>query len=132
MICRKNKWNTVIGDILGDNTPLINGLIGFCQNPIKELTDKVFLMDFRPEFIIDDYFSELKIDKDFLLGKHKDANLGQTEKFEYAYAITVHLSQGSSWKKVLVFDEWLGNADYHNKWLYTAITRAEQKLVIAL
>ena len=32
--------------------------------------------------------------------------------------------------KVIVYDEWLGNADYHSKWLYTAVTRASKMLVV--
>lgn len=51
--------------------------------------------------------------------------------FAYAYAITVHKSQGSEWNKVLVFEEWFPNVpEEHKRWLYTAITRASDKLVV--
>jgi exodeoxyribonuclease-5 len=39
----------------------------------------------------------------------------------YAYAITVHKSQGSEWGKVIVTDSWRG-PNYSN-WLYTGLTR---------
>jgi tRNA1(Val) A37 N6-methylase TrmN6 len=49
--------------------------------------------------------------------------------YDYAYAITCHKSQGSEYNKVLVFEEYLKGGD-HARWLYTAATRAKEKLVI--
>jgi exodeoxyribonuclease-5 len=46
---------------------------------------------------------------------------------DYAYAITVHKSQGSEWDNVLVYDEYLMKTDM-KRWRYTAITRAAKKL----
>ena len=43
-------------------------------------------------------------------------------KFWWGYAITCHQSQGSEWKEIIVCDDWPG--DGHDRWLYTAITRA--------
>lgn len=52
-------------------------------------------------------------------------------EFSYAYAITVHKSQGSQWPKVAVFEEWFPNeAVEHARWLYTACTRASDRLVV--
>lgn len=52
-------------------------------------------------------------------------------EFAYAYAITCHKAQGSEWKKVLVFEEnWPFKAEEKRRWLYTAETRASDKLVI--
>lgn len=52
-------------------------------------------------------------------------------EFAYAYAITTHKAQGSEWPKVLVFEEWFPNvAEEHKRWLYTAATRASEKLVV--
>ena len=52
--------------------------------------------------------------------------------FDYGYATSVHKSQGSEWQKVIVFEQrtkrW--DDDYYTKWLYTAITRAKEKLFI--
>jgi exodeoxyribonuclease-5 len=50
---------------------------------------------------------------------------------DWGYAITCHKSQGSQWKNVLVYDDGLGRTpEDRARWLYTAITRAEQGLVI--
>ena len=50
---------------------------------------------------------------------------------DWGYAITCHKSQGSQWENVIVYDDGLGRtAEDRARWLYTAITRAEQGLVI--
>jgi exodeoxyribonuclease V len=53
-----------------------------------------------------------------------------TTNFDYGYALTVHKAQGSEWRSVLLFDEYR-LAQNRTEWLYTAITRAAQRLVIA-
>jgi exodeoxyribonuclease-5 len=52
------------------------------------------------------------------------------EEFDYGYALTVHKSQGSQWDNVLLFDEWYGKD--RNQWLYTAITRAAERIDIVM
>ena len=49
----------------------------------------------------------------------------------WGYVITCHKSQGSQWENVIVYDDGLGRtAEDRARWLYTAITRAEQGLAI--
>ncbi len=49
----------------------------------------------------------------------------------WGYAITCHKSQGSQWENVIVYDDGLGKTqEDRNRWLYTAITRAEKGLVL--
>ena len=49
----------------------------------------------------------------------------------FGWAITGHKSQGSQWNNVVVWDDGLGRTtEDRARWLYTAITRAEQGLVI--
>ena len=50
-------------------------------------------------------------------------------EFDWAYAITVHKSQGSEWRNVLLADDgfFSRNMDDRKKWLYTGITRAKEK-----
>lgn len=52
--------------------------------------------------------------------------------FDFGYALTVHKSQGSQAKKVILFEERnkYQNDDDFKRWLYTAVTRAEEKLII--
>ncbi|MGJ8570678.1 MAG: ATP-dependent DNA helicase [Hoeflea sp.] len=58
----------------------------------------------------------------------------QTKKryddFDYGYALTVHKAQGSQWNSVVLFDESYAFRESRERWLYTAITRAAERLVI--
>lgn len=54
--------------------------------------------------------------------------------FDYGYACTVHKAQGSEYEKVMIVDDaqWLakkpGGMQQRQRWLYTAVTRAQDKL----
>lgn len=51
-------------------------------------------------------------------------------EFDYGYAMTCHKAQGSQWDNVMIFDEsWCFRNDA-TKWLYTAITRAADRLTL--
>lgn len=52
--------------------------------------------------------------------------------FDWAYCITTHKSQGSEWKNVLIVEEgeWMFKGDLWRRWLYTAATRAKERLII--
>lgn len=52
------------------------------------------------------------------------------EEFTYGWALTVHKSQGSQWDNVTVFDESRSFRDSADKHLYTAITRAADKVTV--
>lgn len=52
------------------------------------------------------------------------------DEFTYGYAITCHKSQGSQWDAVTVFDESRVFREHADKWLYTAITRAAESVVV--
>ena len=54
------------------------------------------------------------------------------QEFTYGYAITAHKSQGSQWNNVLIFDESFVFRDDAKKWLYTATTRASDKVTIVI
>lgn len=51
---------------------------------------------------------------------------------DYGYALTVHKMQGSQWDSVLIFDGGFGvwDKELRSRWLYTAVTRAKEKLLI--
>ena len=51
-------------------------------------------------------------------------------EFTYAYAITYWKAQGSEWDKVIVMEEGFPyDRETHAKAMYTAITRASQKVI---
>ncbi len=62
---------------------------------------------------------------------HKEKSY-DVDLFDYGYALTVHKSQGSQAKKVVVFEErsqYMDDTTW-KKWLYTAVTRASEELYI--
>ncbi len=64
-------------------------------------------------------------------GKERKYTL-DVDLFDFGYALTVHKAQGSQAKRVILFEERFTKMDQKtwNKWLYTAITRAEEELYI--
>jgi len=54
----------------------------------------------------------------------------EAQCFDYGYALTTHKAQGSQWGSVFIFDEsWVFRASAR-QWLYTAITRAAERVVV--
>lgn len=49
--------------------------------------------------------------------------------FDFGYAMTVHKAQGSEWSNVVLIDEYFRRQE-RTSWLYTAITRAMEKIII--
>lgn len=52
------------------------------------------------------------------------------DEFDYGYALTVHKAQGSQWDNVVLFDESYAFREHRDRWLYTAVTRAAQRLTV--
>lgn len=52
--------------------------------------------------------------------------------FDYGYVVTAHKSQGSEWPHVVVADDRMrvNDREQRKRWLYTAITRASERLTI--
>jgi ATP-dependent exoDNAse (exonuclease V) alpha subunit len=66
------------------------------------------------------------------LQKVKENEYFNALQVKFSYAITCHKSQGGQWKTVFVEQPYLPDGidvDYV-RWLYTAITRAEEKLYL--
>ena len=116
---------------------MINGLVGNVVGINYELkTTNTISIDFKPDFITD-YFENISLNIPYFTGSKaaRDAiklKPHDGELFEYGYAITCHLSQGSQYEKVIVFVERMGDNEFFRKWLYTAITRASDKLILII
>jgi hypothetical protein len=65
-----------------------------------------------------------------LLRRFKAASEEPICRFEFAYAVTCHKAQGSEFDFVIVFDEGWAFGEERARWLYTAITRAKEKLLL--
>lgn len=146
IICLKNDWENAneTGDVM------VNGTLGVIKN-IKyskenPFVEKTLIADFLPEermieaetAPLDVHFRNLNMDYKLLTTGEPTVNKAnfnripkpfKPKEFDYGYCITVHKAQGSEYNKVLVFEEFLKGGD-HARWLYTAATRAKEKLVI--
>lgn len=109
-----------------------------CNKPVDYLYTTMNI-----DGVEEDCFLDIPIDYKFLttstpaLDKRQAAQLRKRHieppfDFSYAYAITTHKAQGSEWNKVLVFEESWPTGEEHARWLYTAITRAKEKVVIVI
>ena len=103
----------VLLDTLQDDSPSLS----------KEQSDKLFFQ------IMDDY-ADIRT-KAGKIKKLKSDPYYNAVQIKYAYAITCHKAQGGQWKNVFldigyVTKEMLGENFY--RWLYTAVTRATQRL----
>lgn len=152
VICLRNYWDEV-SEHEGD--PLVNGTIGHLKNGFKTFREIPHWIKNAPDrfnvwqanFIVgEDYFPDTEIDYNMLttgekccdwrlsyqLGKMKP-RIGEIipREFTYAYAITCHKAQGSEFDNVLVLEERFPfDKLEHARWLYTACTRASEKLVL--
>jgi exodeoxyribonuclease-5 len=54
----------------------------------------------------------------------------EAQCFDYGYALTAHKAQGSQWSDVFVFDESYVFRGSAKQWLYTAITRASERVIV--
>jgi len=52
------------------------------------------------------------------------------DDFDYGYALTVHKAQGSQWDDIVLFDESYAFREHAQRWLYTGITRAAERLTV--
>lgn len=152
VICLRNYW-----DCIADNEdPLVNGTIGTINDiyetynripPWIKTSNKNIIKVLRGSFISDSGadFGSLQMDENEILtgercldykaiyrlmANPRTQSLVPME-FTYAYAITVHKSQGSSWPNILIIEEnFPFDREEHARWLYTAVTRSENKLVL--
>ena len=133
VVCRKNNWNQCIDD----NIYLTNGTYGFVDYIYRDsYNGKTMKMDFRPDFTKSVYKG---IEFDY---KHMYARPGieddenpfgfYYDKMEYAYALTCHSMQGSQAPFILYLDEEFMSKEDMKKLRYTAISRAEEQIVIVM
>lgn len=142
VICRQNNWTTSI-----DGICLANGLVGrvFRTPSIAKLNirENKFVMNFIPDMFSELLFEDLVCDyqyfnadyvtrNDIRAGRIKVPQLHDyKEKFELAYAITTHLSQGSQYMSGIYMEEYV-SPSIQNRLNYTGITRFRNHCIYVL
>lgn len=126
VVCRKNNWSEEI-----DGISLTNGLLGNVTNfpDISGIDhkNKTFKMSFKPdlsEFAFDDLICDMQyftapyeFKQQLKMSPYSFGN-----KFEFGYAITTHMSQGSEFGNGIYFEEFL-NPSINHKLNYVGLTR---------
>jgi exodeoxyribonuclease-5 len=75
----------------------------------------------------------LEVAEEFFVGAEHKMDWRERRKYDeftFGWAITCHKSQGSQWNDVIVFDESGAFREARSNWLYTAITRAAEKVTV--
>ena len=153
IICLRNYWD----DLSLNGDALINGTIGILQNSFQTWREipKFIQSDIKKFDVLvgdlvipemNDIYQMTEMDRQMIITGEKCCDwrlsykLGKLrpkygeiipKEFAYAYAITVHKSQGSEWDNVVVLEEQFPfDKIEHARWLYTACTRSSKKLVL--
>ena len=150
VISLNNHWDFLCSDNI---SPLTNGSIGTIEWSQKQqmyvpgyIYDKKRLDVLYTNIKTEDGSEFLSVPIDYLalttgtktLTPQQEYQMSKNKRcvsppyeFAYGYAITGHKAQGSEWGKVLAFEEYFPtDREDHQRWLYTTITRASDKLVV--
>lgn len=129
VICLRNNWQKGI----------YNGMIGTLESINSAKNDSEEYHSYDVEIVNENgqsLYSGLVIAEQFgaentlPLSPKERKNIG--ELFDYGYALTVHKAQGSQARRVVVIEERSQHTSDEDwaRWLYTAVTRAEEELFI--
>ena len=128
----------------------LNNLMAGIFNPNKEtftILDKEYRVGDKVIQLVNDvennvyngdigYINNIEvIDKKLIVEIDYSGNIveyksGEFDKFNLAYAVSIHKSQGSEYDNVVVILAKSFNRMFYNKLIYTGITRAKSSLII--
>lgn len=134
IICRKNNWGREVAGI-----SLANGLIGTVMNPPDPtlFDGKTFTIDFKPD-LLNSYFDNIKCDYEYFTATVekrnflKNSKYNTADKFEFAYAITSHLSQGAQYQCGIYIQDIFPDRSIQKNLDYTGVTRFSNQLIFVL
>jgi len=130
MVCRKNNWNVEV-----DGINLANGLNGtVVSHPnVTGYKKDYYTMSFKP-FLTNSPFVDVLCDHKYLMADHKQRQFLKNdkyntgEKFEYGYALTTHMAQGSQYNNGIYISEYMGK-DMQPHIDYTGPTRFKKSMI---
>lgn len=135
VVCRKNNWLDGITMSDGYTVNLVNGLIGRVMNQpdISSFDGKLFTMYFSPDLAPQLRFNA-RCNYKYMIANYEERNVIKSNRyetgnmFEFAYAITTHISQGSQFHKVLYIEEPMHPA-IQNRLNLVGASRADEALI---
>lgn len=149
----RKRLNTYIRNSLGFDSPepmsgdrviclrnnhkekIYNGMLGTIEQ-IERQSDQWYNADIAMDGVEENYtglISAAQFNADTALNFTPDRkHIMKGDLFDFGYALTVHKAQGSQAKRVILFEERFKKMDddQWRRWLYTAVTRAEEELYI--
>lgn len=144
VVCTQNNWQiAAYSPKLGTYINLVNGTMGYIIKikAVSTVTNE-FIMDFKTDFDENCVFEDIKVSFcNFVENVSAPFNRGKygreiTNVFDFGYCMTVHKAQGNGYPKVLAIAEKMSfkpfDIEIERRWLYTAITRAEQQLILLM
>lgn len=135
IVCRKNNWLQKVSLDNGGEISLVNGLIGTVLNSpdISSYDGKMFSLNFRPD-LINIKFEDLRCNYKFMTSEMairdtiKNNRYEPGNMFEFAYALTGWIAQGSQWDNVIYIEE-PSHPQIRNQLNYVGATRAVKNLI---
>lgn len=112
---------------------LLNGSLWQVTSAPRTVKPTINLLVRAEDEGIERYSAKVKILKAVFETPEADIPWQQKRRhddFDYGYALTVHKAQGSQWDNVVLFDESWAFREHSARWLYTAITRAAERITI--
>jgi len=138
VICCKNSRDDI----------LFNGQMGVMKRDVNKLSETEYDEEYLKNFkvVMDDEKESHSLNVDPYLFQGHFLSNGKADKipyikgreikffneFDWGYAITCHKAQGSQWNHVTIIDDSASFREDKNRWLYTAITRAETGLTLLM
>lgn len=132
LVCRKNDWERSI-----DGIALANGLAGtVVNNPDISPDGKTFTINFKPD-LINSVFWGVPVNYEYFISDFEKKNAIKSsfqskwlvgELFDYSYALTTHLAQGSEYPNCIYIEEFM-RQQIQNQLNYTGATRAVNSLI---
>lgn len=138
IVCRKNNWLESTKFDNGADVCLVNGLMGRVTNApdVSSFDGKLFSLDFKPDLCQNVCFTNIRTNYKHMISDNKTRlsirnNRYETgNMFEYGYAITSHVAQGSEWDKVLYIEEYV-HPSIQRALNIVGASRARKQLVYA-
>jgi exodeoxyribonuclease-5 len=112
-------------------------MFDYANEPVKLTNAQVAFPDDR--LTLQANLNTSQFGRDKTIGSFADAGLPDKSRwtdvgllFDYGYCLTAHKAQGSEFADVAVILEYMGyvDEDYRRRWLYTAVSRASQRLYL--
>lgn len=111
---------------------LLNGGLWQVER-VRDFAKGLVKMNVIPDEMLAKKSVRVSVPAEFFEGKEEALSFSvrrRADEFDYGYALTVHKAQGSQWDDVVLFDESRAFRDNRERWLYTGLTRAAEKITI--